>query len=257
MRARSLVVRYAAGLAFAYLLTAAEVVAIVISVSRETVIEAQSVLSATNLIATVAIVIVGAVTVWLSGVAMVARASPGQRRHDHTPEAAEHHKAAVRHPAGAVGPCSRRDDSAELRRWHPSADPYRFGDRVRSDGDRMHWFSVHATGASLVDGRRHSGFRACRAGTGSTGSTDTDVDDVFRAPGCGHRRARDAASQRLDHPARRADRNSGAGARTRRGGSRPARDDPGVVVDFGSGTRSRRRDGGSRARTPRARDRCV
>ena len=74
MRARSLVVRYAAGLAFAYLLTAAEVVAIVISVSRETVIEAQSVLSATNLIATVAIVIVGTVTVWLSGVAMVARA---------------------------------------------------------------------------------------------------------------------------------------------------------------------------------------
>ena len=74
MRARSLVVRYAAGFAFAYLLTAAEVVAIVISVSRETVIEAQSVLSATNLIATVAIVIVGTVTVWLSGVAMVARA---------------------------------------------------------------------------------------------------------------------------------------------------------------------------------------
>src|SRR6478672_5400061 len=74
MRARSLVVRYTAGLAFAYLLSAAEVVAIVISVSRETVIEAQSVLSATNLVATVAIVIVGTVCVWLSGVAMVARA---------------------------------------------------------------------------------------------------------------------------------------------------------------------------------------
>jgi adenylate cyclase len=74
MRARSLVVRYAAGLAFAYLLTAAEVVAIVISVSRETVIEAQSVLSAMNLIATVAIVIVGTVSVGLSGVALVARA---------------------------------------------------------------------------------------------------------------------------------------------------------------------------------------
>jgi adenylate cyclase len=74
MRPRSLVVRYAAGLAFAYLLSAAEVVAIVISVSRETVIEAQSVLSATNLIATVAIVIVGTVSVWLSGVALVVRA---------------------------------------------------------------------------------------------------------------------------------------------------------------------------------------
>ena len=74
MRPRSLVVRYAAGLAFAYLLSAAEVVAIVISVSRETVIEAQSILSATNLIATVAIVIVGTVSVWLSGVALVVRA---------------------------------------------------------------------------------------------------------------------------------------------------------------------------------------
>src|SRR5262245_17023882 len=74
MRPRSLVVRYAAGLAFAYLLSAAEVVAIVISVSRETVIDAQSVLSATNLIATVAIVIAGTVSVGLSGVALVARA---------------------------------------------------------------------------------------------------------------------------------------------------------------------------------------
>ena len=74
MRARSLVVRYATGLAFAYLLTAAEVVAIVISVSGETVVEAQSVLSGQNLIATVAIVIVGTATVWASGVALVARA---------------------------------------------------------------------------------------------------------------------------------------------------------------------------------------
>src|SRR5262249_24843261 len=74
MRARSLVVRYAAGLAFAYLLSAAEVVSIVISVSREAIIEAQSVLSPTNLIATIAIVIVGTGTVWLSGVALVARA---------------------------------------------------------------------------------------------------------------------------------------------------------------------------------------
>jgi len=74
MRPQSLVVRYAAGLAFAYLLSAAEVVAIVISVSRETVIEAQSVLSGENLIATIAIVIAGTVSVGLSGVALVARA---------------------------------------------------------------------------------------------------------------------------------------------------------------------------------------
>ncbi len=74
MRPRSLVVRYAAGLAFAYLLSAAEVVAIVISVCRETVIEAQSVLSVGNLIATVAIILVGTVSVGLSGVALVARA---------------------------------------------------------------------------------------------------------------------------------------------------------------------------------------
>ena len=63
MRPRSLLVRYAAGLAFAYLLSAAEVVAIVISVSGETVVEAQSVLSGKNLVATVAIIIVGTVTV--------------------------------------------------------------------------------------------------------------------------------------------------------------------------------------------------
>jgi len=74
VRPRSLVVRYAAGLAFAYLLTAAEVVAIVISVSDETVIGAQAVLSMTNLIATVAIVVVGTVTVSVGGVALVARA---------------------------------------------------------------------------------------------------------------------------------------------------------------------------------------
>jgi adenylate cyclase len=74
MRPRSLLVRYAAGLAFAYLLSAGEVVAIVISVSGEAVIGAQAVLSGKNLIATVAIVIFGTVTVWLSGVALVARA---------------------------------------------------------------------------------------------------------------------------------------------------------------------------------------
>jgi adenylate cyclase len=71
MRPRSLLVRYAAGLAFAYLLSAAEVVAIVISVSDETVIEAQSVLSGKNLIATVAIVIVGTMIVWVAGIATV------------------------------------------------------------------------------------------------------------------------------------------------------------------------------------------
>ncbi len=74
MRPRSLLFRYAAGLVFAYLLSAAEVVAIVISVSGETVVEAQSVLSGKNLVATVAIVIVGTVTVWMGGVALVARA---------------------------------------------------------------------------------------------------------------------------------------------------------------------------------------
>ena len=74
MRPRSLLFRYAAGLAFAYLLSAAEVVAIVISVSGETVVEAQSVLSGKNLVVTVAIVIVGTVTVWMGGVALVARA---------------------------------------------------------------------------------------------------------------------------------------------------------------------------------------
>jgi class 3 adenylate cyclase len=69
VRPRSLLVRYAAGLAFAYLLSAAEVVAIVISVSDERVIEAQSVLSGENLIATVSIVVVGTVIVWVAGVA--------------------------------------------------------------------------------------------------------------------------------------------------------------------------------------------
>ena len=74
MRPRSLLVRYAAGLAFAYLLSASEVVAIVISVSGEAVIGAKAVLGPTNLVATVAIIIVGTVCVWLSGVALVGRA---------------------------------------------------------------------------------------------------------------------------------------------------------------------------------------
>jgi adenylate cyclase len=76
MRPRSLLVRYAAGLAFAYLLSAAEVVAIVISVSDETVVEAQSVLSVKNLIATVAIILVGTVIVWAAGVATFKSQSP-------------------------------------------------------------------------------------------------------------------------------------------------------------------------------------
>ncbi|MGX9792921.1 adenylate/guanylate cyclase domain-containing protein [Mycobacterium sp. MMS18-G62] len=74
MRPRNLLSRYAAGLAFAYLLSALEVIAIVISVSGEAVIGAQAVLGAKNLIATVAIVIVGTLSVWLSGVALVGRA---------------------------------------------------------------------------------------------------------------------------------------------------------------------------------------
>jgi adenylate cyclase len=73
MRAPTLLVRYAAGLAFAYLLSAAEVVAIVVSVSGETVIGAQAVMSLTNLIATVAIVVVGTVTVTAGGVAIANR----------------------------------------------------------------------------------------------------------------------------------------------------------------------------------------
>lgn len=74
MRPPSLLVRYAAGLAFAYLLCAAEVVAIVISVSGEAVIGAQAVLDLNNLIATVAIVAAGTASVAMGGAAVVARA---------------------------------------------------------------------------------------------------------------------------------------------------------------------------------------
>jgi hypothetical protein len=74
MRPRSLVVRYAAGLAFAYLLTSAEVITIVVSVSDEAVIGAQAVLSVKNLIATVAIVAVGTISVTVGGIALVALA---------------------------------------------------------------------------------------------------------------------------------------------------------------------------------------
>ncbi len=71
MRPPSLLVRYAAGLVFAYLLSAVEVVVIVISVSGESVIGAQAVMRTENLVATVAIVIVGTVTTWVGGVAIV------------------------------------------------------------------------------------------------------------------------------------------------------------------------------------------
>jgi adenylate cyclase len=74
MRPPSLLVRYAAGLAFAYLLCAAEVVAIVISVSGEAVIGAQAALDLNNLIATVAIVATGTASVAIGGAAVVTRA---------------------------------------------------------------------------------------------------------------------------------------------------------------------------------------
>jgi class 3 adenylate cyclase len=74
MRPPSLLVRYAAGLAFAYLLSAVEVVAIVVSVSGEAVIGAQAVLGPKNLIATVAIIVIGTVSVSVGAVALVGRA---------------------------------------------------------------------------------------------------------------------------------------------------------------------------------------
>jgi adenylate cyclase len=89
MRPSDLRVRYGAGLAFAYLLTAAEVVAIVISVSGETVIGAQAVMSVKNLIATVALVVVGTVTVFMAGAAMVA---PALNRADREPAAPQRRK---------------------------------------------------------------------------------------------------------------------------------------------------------------------
>jgi len=162
MRPRSLLVRYAAGLAFAYVPSAAEVVAIVISVSGETVVEAQSVLSGQNLIATVAIVIVGTATVWASGVALGERTRPGRSRPRNSPtataEGAEHHEATVRDPADAMGYRSCRDDSVEHRRRHPGPDTDRFGDHVRRDSDGMYGLPIHATPASRVDGRRDNGF---------------------------------------------------------------------------------------------------
>lgn len=79
MRPRSLLVRYVAGLISAYVLCAAEVFAIVISVSGEIVIGAKAVLSITNLIATIAVVIVGTIAVAAGGVAMVTSQPVGER----------------------------------------------------------------------------------------------------------------------------------------------------------------------------------
>ncbi len=72
MRPGTLRSRYVAGLALAYLLTAAEVVAIVVSVGNQTVPDAQSVFSAKNLVATVAVVVFGTVTVVVGGMVIVA-----------------------------------------------------------------------------------------------------------------------------------------------------------------------------------------
>lgn len=87
MRPRSLLVRYAAGLAFAYVLCAAEVVAIVISVSGEAVIGAQAVRDLNNLIATVLIIVVGTASVAIGGAALVARAfhNPDRERQPTAP----------------------------------------------------------------------------------------------------------------------------------------------------------------------------
>ena len=75
MRPNDLRVRYGAGLVFAYLLSAVEVVAIVVSVSGESVVDAQAVLAMKNLVATVAIVVAGTVTV-SAGAAAIVRGMP-------------------------------------------------------------------------------------------------------------------------------------------------------------------------------------
>ena len=56
----------------AFLLAAAEVVAIVVSLGDQAVAGAQSVFTAKNLIATIALVIVGAVSVAVGGILIVA-----------------------------------------------------------------------------------------------------------------------------------------------------------------------------------------
>jgi class 3 adenylate cyclase len=72
MRLGTLRNRYVAGLALAYLLTAAEVVAIVVSLGNQTVPDAQGVFSAKNLVATVAVLVIGTVTVVVGGMVIVA-----------------------------------------------------------------------------------------------------------------------------------------------------------------------------------------
>lgn len=63
--------RYGAGLALAYLLTAAEVVAIAVSLSAQSVTDAQALLSTQNLIATVVLVALGTAAVSVGGVLLI------------------------------------------------------------------------------------------------------------------------------------------------------------------------------------------
>src|SRR6476659_4774774 len=168
MRPRSLLVRYAAGLAFAYVLSAAEVVAIVISVSGKTVVEAQSVLSGQNLIATVAIVILGTATVWASALDRAGRARetvpPQQRKAPNI---------------------TRRQSAILLTPWGIAAVvmiPLNIGGGIRvvilivsaimfgATATVCTGFLFTQTPSSRVDGRRHSGFRTCREGAGGTGT---------------------------------------------------------------------------------------
>lgn len=72
MRPRTLRTRYAAGLALAFLLVAAEVIAIVVSLADQGVAGSQSLFSRANLFATVALVVVGTGMVVLGGVLTVA-----------------------------------------------------------------------------------------------------------------------------------------------------------------------------------------
>ena len=72
MRPLSLHIRYAAGLTLAFLLAAAEVVVIVVSLGDQAVAGAQSVFAGKNLIATVGLVLAGAVSVAIGGILIVA-----------------------------------------------------------------------------------------------------------------------------------------------------------------------------------------
>jgi adenylate cyclase len=109
MRPRSLLVRYAAGLAFAYVLCAAEVVAVVISVSGEAVIGAQAILDLNNLIAAVVIVAAGTASVAMGGAAVVTRAF-------HNPDR-EREPAAPRKPPNIT----RRQSAVLLTPWVAAA----------------------------------------------------------------------------------------------------------------------------------------